>query len=120
VKTERLTDESSRTLRTATWACVVAAALALAAAVALGRPAAGLAIAVGLLAGSLNGYMARRSAGSELSFRAASVARLLLLSGLCLGAGLLLGLDVAWLAILGLAAAQLLLAASAVRELVRR
>ena len=102
---------------------IACAAMALAAsgiAFILGHPRPGLALGAGLLIGASNGFLARRSLGFEGGFRATSIARLMVLSAAGLAAGLLIGLDVAWWALIGLATAQLVLAAVAVRELVRR
>ena len=51
---------------------------------------------------------------------ATSLGRLAVLSAAGLGIGFLLGSDVAWLVLLGLAAAQVLLAIAAAREMLKR
>jgi hypothetical protein len=84
-----------------------------------GRPLAGLAVGAGLVIGSVNGFMARRSLSASIGFHASSLARLGVLTAAGLGAGLLMGLDYAPLVIAGIAAAQLLLAGLAVVETVR-
>jgi hypothetical protein len=102
---------------------IACAAMALAAsglALILGYPRPGIAIAAGLLIGASNGFLARRALGFEAGFRATSLARLVVLSAAGLCAGLLIGPDVAWWPLLGIAAAQLVLAAVAAMELVRR
>ena len=120
-------DGPGRTLRDTAAASAAAAAAAVVVALALGQPRAGLALAVGLVLGSLNGVLARRGVGSGLPVSATSLARLAVLSA----AGLrlpetegelqkLLGVDVAWLVLLGLAGAQLMLAFAAAREMLRR
>ena len=109
--------ESERALRTTVALSAAAAALAVCALTLLGHPRAGLALGAGLLIGSVNGMWARRSLGSEISFRATSLGRLGILSAAGLAVGFALGTDVAWLALAGLAAAQLLLAGSALREM---
>jgi hypothetical protein len=101
-------------------ACAAAAAVALALGALLGDWLAGGALAAGLVIGTSNGFLARRGLGSGLPMTGVSLARLVLLSSVALGVGLLFGLEEAWLAVLGLAAAQLLLAASAVVEMARR
>ena len=103
--------------------CGLAAAAALAAFAVAGRPLAGAALAAGLLIGSLNCWLARRSLGLDASFRATSLGRLLVLTAAGLGVGSLLGLQNVPLTIIGLAVAQLLLsglAAKAVLETARR
>ncbi len=85
----------------------------------LGMPLIGVAPAAGLLIGSLNGFLAFRSLASEASFRLSSLFRLAVLSAAGIGAGLLLGTDMVYLTVGGLAVAQLVLAAVAVREVVR-
>ena len=96
-------------------ACAAMALAAILAALVVGHPRAGLALAAGLLIGSSNGYFAERALRSGLPFRATSLARLALLSIAGLAVGLLLGLDVAWLPIAGLAIAQVVLAVVAAR-----
>jgi len=95
--------------------CGLAAAAALAALAVAGRPVAGVALAAGLLIGSLNCWLAQRSLGLDVSFRAASLGRLALLTAGGLGFGLLLGAQVAPLTIVGLGVAQLLTAGLAAR-----
>jgi hypothetical protein len=96
-------------------ACALAAAVALAALAVAGRPRAGVALAAGLLIGSTNSWLARRSLGMELSFRVASLGRLAALTIVGLGVGLLLGVRNAPLTVVGLGVAQLLLASLAAR-----
>ena len=101
---------------------IACAAMALAASVigvVLGHPRAGFALAAGLLVGSANGYLAERAVGLGVAFLATSLGRLVTLTAVGLGAGLLLGIDVAWLTLVGLAAAQFVLAAAAIREVAR-
>ena len=107
-----------RALRTTVRACLVAALLSLCILGAAGQPRAGLALAAGLLIGSVNGHWALWTLGSELSFRAASVGRMAVLSAAGVGAGFLIGTDVVWLAALGLAGAQAALAGAGIREMV--
>jgi hypothetical protein len=113
-------DAPGRTLRLTGAASAVAALAVLALGLALGRPRGGLALAIGLLLGSLNGLLARRGLTSGLPMSATSLGRLAVLSATGLGVGLLLGVDVAWLVLIGLAAAQVLLAFAAAREMLRR
>ena len=110
--------EAQRALRTTIAFCTGGAAVALVALSVAGHLRGGLALAAGLLVGSVNGLWARRSLGSELSFRAASLGRLGVLSAAGLAIGFALGTDVAWLTLAGLAVAQLALAGAALREMV--
>ncbi|MBO0701485.1 MAG: hypothetical protein J2P38_01035 [Candidatus Dormibacteraeota bacterium] len=99
-------------------AALAAAPLALLAGVASGHWLDGLAGAVGLAIGSTNALLTRRSLHGPVGFRAASMARLVLLSLLGIAAGLLIGLTTLPFVIGGIALAQLLLAAVAIREVV--
>lgn len=111
-------DAPRRALRrtvVACWSGALAAAVLFALA---GAPRPGLALAGGLLIGSLNGHWAARSLASEVSFRLTSMGRLAVLSTAALGVGFLLGTDVVWVAVAGVAAAQLALAGAGLRELV--
>ena len=101
-------------------ACAVLALAGLALSAILGHPRAGLALAAGILIGSGNGFLAERALSLGGAFRATSLLRLALLSAAGLGAGLLIGLDVAWWSLVGLAAAQVVLALVAARAVVRR
>jgi hypothetical protein len=76
---------------------------------------AGAALAAGLLIGSANGFLAERSLASG-SFRVFSLGRLAALSTAGIGVGFLLGVDVIWLVVMGLALAQVALSAAAIRE----
>ena len=109
--------EVQRTLHTTLAICLCAALLAFAVlAVAFGWRA-GAALAAGLLIGSGNGFLADRSLRLG-AFRMFSLARLAGLSAAGVGTGLLLGVNVIWLVVVGLALAQVALSAAAVRELV--
>ena len=111
---------SRNPVQTTVIACAAMALAALLLWLALGHPRIGLALAIGLVVGSANGYLARRAIASGLGFRAASGARLAVLTVAGLGLGALLGLDVAWLTLLGLGLSQLVLAAVAASGLIRR
>lgn len=91
-------------------ACVAGALVAVAGAAALGHWRVGAGIALGLLVGATNGFLARRALGIEASFGFTAIGRLALLSAAGLGLGLLLGLQNVPLVLLGIAAAQLVLA----------
>lgn len=100
-------------------AALTAALLALLVGVVAGHWLDGVAAAVGLAIGSTNVFLARRSLNGPLGFRAASLARLGLLSLLGIAAGLLLGVPTLPFVIGGIALAQLLLSAVAIHEVVR-
>jgi hypothetical protein len=99
--------------------CGAGALLAVAAGLVLGSWRGGLAVAIGLLVGAVNGFLVRGSLGSEVSFRAMSMGRLLVLSAVGLGLGALLGLQFVPLVLAGIAGAQLVLAVVAAVTTVR-
>jgi len=80
-----------------------------------GYAPAGLALAAGLMLGSLNGYLIRSLMERGTPFRAASVLRLVGLSAVVLGAALLLR-NVAWAFPLGIGIAQLVMVGAGVRQ----
>jgi hypothetical protein len=100
--------------------CWLAAAIALLTLSFTGNPRAGAAVALGLAIGSLNGMFAQRAFDAGLNMRWASLPRLALLSGIALGAGLLIGADYAWLVLLGVGAAQMVLVGFAARSVLSR
>jgi len=100
--------------------CLVAAAVAFVALAVAGYTRAGIAVALGLLLGSVNGALAERALGAGFSPRLSSVPRLAVLTAVAIGIGLLLGTAYAWLVVLGVAAAQLILAAVAAKSLLNR
>lgn len=97
-------------LKTTVIACVAGALVAVAGAAAFGQWRVGAGLALGLLVGATNGFLARRALGIEASFGFTAMGRLALLSAVGLGLGLLLGLENVPLVLLGIAAAQLVLA----------
>lgn len=107
-------------VRSAAVACVgIALACALAGSL-LGHAAWGLGLAVGLAVGAGNGYAADRLLLVGVPFLATSMLRIVVLTLVALVAGLAFGFDRAVPVVAGLAAAQLILAFSAVVEAVRR
>lgn len=90
--------------------CVTGSLLAAAAGLAFGSWRAGLAVALGLLVGATNGFLARRALGVEASFGFTSLGRLVLLSAVGLGLGAILGLQFVPLVLVAIAVAQLVLA----------
>jgi hypothetical protein len=100
--------------------CVVAAVLVLGALAGAGQPRAGLAAAAGLALGSVNGLLAGRALGAGISPRLSGLIRLAVLSAAAIAIGVVIGLDDAWLVILGVGAAQMVLVGFAARSLLRR
>ena len=100
--------------------CLVAAAIVFGVLSLTGNTRAGIAVALGLVLGSVNGALAERALGSGVSLRMSSVPRLAILSAAAIGGGLLLGSQYAWLVILGVAGAQVVLVAVAARSLLNR
>lgn len=107
---------ANRALRNAAVACALAAVLAISAAATAGQWRAGAALAAGLLLGALNGPWAQRTLNAGISFRFMSLGRLAVLSAAAIGVGAVLGIDVAWLPVLGLGVAQMVLAGAALVE----
>ena len=107
---------SNRLVRNTVTASCIAAASVIALGFATGQVKNALAFAIGLLVGSANGLLVQRSLAFGMGFTALSLVRLLLLTGLGLGIGLLIGLSQVWLVVGGIAVAQLVLAGFAVRE----
>ena len=97
-------------LRTTAAVCAGAGVLAAAAGLAAGQWRAGAGVALGLLVGAVNGFLARRTLGIEASFGLTAMGRLAILSAVGLALGVLLGLPYVPLVLLGIAAAQLVLA----------
>jgi hypothetical protein len=100
--------------------CLAAAVVVFAALALMGYTRAGIAVALGLVLGSVNGALAERALGTGVSVRLSSLSRLAVLTGAAIGGGLLLGTDYAWLVILGVAGAQAVLVAVAARSVLRR
>jgi hydroxymethylglutaryl-CoA reductase len=100
--------------------CFAAAVIIFAALTLTGNTRAGIALALGLVLGSINGALAERALGAGVSLRMSSVPRLAILSGAAIGGGLLLGTQYAWLVILGVAGAQVVLVAVAAGSLLKR
>jgi hypothetical protein len=100
--------------------CLAAAVIVFAALALMGYTRAGIAVALGLVLGSVNGALAERALGTGVNVRLSSLSRLAVLTGAAIGGGLLLGADYAWLVILGVAGAQAVLVAVAARSVLRR
>lgn len=100
--------------------CAVVAAASLAGFLVAGYPRHGVALAAGLVIGSANGIVATRALESPVGFRFTSLARLAAMTLAALAAAYVIGLEYAWLVLLGVAGAQLILAGAAARSLLRR
>ena len=100
--------------------CWLMAAIALVALSLTGNPRAGAAVALGIALGSVNGLLAERSFTAGMSMRWSSLPRLGLLSAIAIGTGLLLGGSYVWMLILGVGVAQLVLVGVAARSVLGR
>lgn len=79
----------------------------------------GFALGAGLAIGAGNGLVASRALDTPIGFQVSSLIRLTLMTMAAIVAALLIGLDYAWLVLMGVAAAQLTLVAVAARSLLR-
>jgi hypothetical protein len=110
----------TRPARTSAVICAVAAVVVTVVFVAVHRPVTGGALAVGLLIGSINGFAVGRSVQLPVPFVATSLFRLMTMTVIGVGVGLAFGLANLWLVILGLGLAQIILAVTAIRQLVKK
>jgi hypothetical protein len=106
-----------RLVRAASLVAAAGAVVAVIVGAVLGHVRPGAALAIGLLLGSVNGLIAGRMIRMPVPFVASSMLRLFTLSMIGAAIGWPLGVSNIWLVILGIGAAQILLAASALREL---
>lgn len=111
------TSLGGRLARAASLLAAAGAVVAVIGGAALGHVSAGAALAIGLVLGSVNGLIAGHLIRMPVPFVASSILRLFTLSMIGAAIGFTLGVDNIWLVILGIGAAQLLLAATAFREL---
>jgi len=102
-------------LRVTVTVCAVLALLVAGGSILVGHAPVGLALAAGLMLGSLNGYMIQALMGRGAPFRAASVGRLMMFSSVAILAAFLLG-NVAWSFPLGIGIAQLVMVGAGVRQ----
>lgn len=112
--------ETSRVVRQSTLACLVLAGVVAIGVAIAGHPVDGLFVAVGMAIGSTNAWMAQRLVNLGIPFAATSMLRIMSLTLVAGVVGLAGGLNRVFLAIAGLGIAQLIMAASALRELNRR
>ena len=99
--------------------CAGLAVVALVVAAAIGQPLSGVALALGLILGGGNGFLAVRLLGIGVAFAATSILRLLILTMLAILSGFVLGWERAILVAAGMAVAQLVLSAASLREVLR-
>jgi hypothetical protein len=99
--------------------CAGVALVALVVAAALGQPLSGVALALGLILGAGNGFLAVRLLGIGVAFAATSILRLVILTMLAILSGFVLGWERAILVAAGMAVAQLVLSAASLREVLR-
>ncbi|TMC10873.1 MAG: hypothetical protein E6J29_10750 [Chloroflexi bacterium] len=104
-------------VRTTAIASLSLAAVALAAFPLLSLPV-GAGLATGLVLGALNPILARRLLGNGLPYHASSLMRLLTVSALAVGAGILLGAP--WAPLAGLVAVQVVLMAASTAAYLRQ
>jgi hypothetical protein len=107
---------NNKLLRNTLVASAVVAVTVMVVGFAAGQVKSALALAIGLIVGSANGLLVQRSVALGVAFTAVSLVRLMVLTALGLGIGLLIGLSQVWLVVGGIAVAQLVLAAFAVKE----
>lgn len=101
---------ASEPLRRTLAVCVAAAALSVGVGLASGHGRAGLAVALGLALGSVNGFLARRMLRFELGLAFGIAGRLAILTAAGLGVAFLLGVEFAPFVLGGLALSLLVLA----------
>jgi hypothetical protein len=111
---------TARLVRASSLACAAAALLCVLGGLVLGSPAQGGLAGLGLLIGAVNAHLAQRLMRTGLPLPGTSMLRLGALSALVLVTGLVVGLGRVWLVVVGVAAAQLVMAAAAVLEMTRR
>jgi hypothetical protein len=102
-------------LRDSTVVSVALAALSVAGGLITAHPVAGFGMGAGLLIGSFNGRLVVATLEHRVPFALASVARLVLLSAIAIGLATLLGPS-AWSVLIGVAAAQLVMVGTAIRQ----
>lgn len=112
--------ETGRLVYHSTVACMVAAVLVVIGAAIAGRPAAGAALAIGMVIGAANGHIARWLLDIGVPFGVTSLARITTLTMIAVAVGAIFGFSRVFLVVLGLGIAQLIMAGSALRELTHK
>lgn len=100
--------------------CAAAAVVTMGTAAVIGEALPGVLLGAGLVLGAGNGLLAALFLRGPVPFMATSMMRLLLLTLLALASGAVLGWRNALMLALGIAVAQMVLAAASAREMLRR
>jgi hypothetical protein len=108
--------EGEAVLRTTLRVCLLVGSASVLALGLGGHLDAGLALAIGIGIGSTNGYLAKHTLGLNMSFWITSLGRLTMLSAAGLAVALLLDPSFAWLVLVGIAAAQMMMAGVALKQ----
>jgi hypothetical protein len=112
--------ETTHLLRVSTLACAAAAALSVLAGLALGSPAGGAVVGLGLLLGALNPLIVQLLIRLGMPVGSTNMGRLGVFTAVVIAAGFAVGVSRAWLLILGVAGAQMVTAIAAAVEMTRR
>jgi hypothetical protein len=112
--------ETTRVVRVSTVVCLATAALCMLGGLALGHPVQGALVGLGVLIGAANAHLAQWLLRTAVPMATTSLARIGVLTVVVLLVGLAVGLGRAFLLLFGVAAAQLVMAVSAVVEMTRR
>jgi hypothetical protein len=112
--------ETTHLARATALACAGAAVLCVVVGLVVGHPGGGGLVALGLLIGAGNVPLAQLMQRFGLPIGSSNMARLGMLTGVVLVAAFAVGLSRAWLLILGVAGAQLVLSVTAAVEMARR
>jgi hypothetical protein len=115
-----MADESQRAARLAAGGSMVLALVAFSVISSLGHPRFAIALAGGMVIGSVTGVLVLRTLELQLPFRLSSLARLGVQSALAVALGLVLGADVVWVPALGMALASAVLGSFALRGALTR
>jgi hypothetical protein len=107
-------------VRTGTLVCAGAAVLCVLAGLAVGQPAGGAVVGLGLLLGALNPLVVQLLLRMGLNPGATSMTRLGVFTAVVIAAGFAVGVSRAWLLVLGVAGAQMVSAVTAAVEMTRR
>ena len=112
--------ETTRMVRTGSVVCTGAAVLCVLAGLAVGQPAGGAVVGLGLLLGAVNPLVVHLLLRLGLNPGATSMTRLGVFTAVVIAAGFAVGVSRAWLLVLGVAAAQMVSAVTAAVEMTRR
>ncbi|HEY2703905.1 MAG TPA: hypothetical protein VGL20_09465 [Candidatus Dormibacteraeota bacterium] len=112
--------ETTRMVRAGSIVCAGAAVLCVLAGLAVGQPAGGAVVGLGLLIGAVNPLVVQLLLRLGLNPGATSMTRLGVFTAVVIAAGFAVGVSRAWLLVLGVAAAQMVSAVTAAVEMTRR